>query len=351
MKAAVYHAPNDIRVEQVPIPKIQPDQALLRVHSACICGTDLRILHGSHSKYPPGTIRIPGHEVAGDLVEVGTAVTGVPVGLRVLVAPNTGCGHCNLCISGNNNLCKEYDGLGLTIDGAFAEYMLVPSAYIRQGNLIPVVENMDSAEAALIEPFACVLRGQETLHIHPGDVVLVIGAGPIGLMHAMLARYRGASQVIISELIPERARQAAQMNVGRVVNPPNDNLANIIAEYSRGQGADVVIVAAPSPKAQEEALELAAIQGRISYFGGLPKEKPSITFNSNLVHYKELIVTGTTACSSYDCWKAARIINSGSISLAGIIGARYTLDRINEAFKAAENREALKICVDIASSA
>ena len=89
MKAAVYHAPNDIRIEQVPIPQIQPDEALLRVHSACICGTDLRILHGSHSKYPPGTTRIPGHEVVGELVEVGTEVTSLQTGLRVLVAPNT----------------------------------------------------------------------------------------------------------------------------------------------------------------------------------------------------------------------------------------------------------------------
>ena len=207
MLAAVYHGPEDLRVEAHPVPEITADEILLKVLGTGICGTDIRILHGVHRKYNPGTVRIPGHEVVGDIVKVGEDVAGFEVDQRVFMAPNMGCGHCRQCISGNNNLCANYNALGITFDGSFAEYMRVPSAAILQGNLIPIREDVDPAAAALIEPFACVLRGQGAVHIQPGESVLVIGAGPIGSMHVMLAQMRGAGRVIVSELIPERAAQ------------------------------------------------------------------------------------------------------------------------------------------------
>ena len=138
MLAAVYHGPDDLRLEQVPLPAIGPGEALLRVTSACICGTDLRILHGGHRKYPAGTVRIPGHEVVGEIARVGSEVVGLTVGQRVFVAPNMGCGHCRQCVSGNNNLCADYQAVGITLDGGFAEYMRIPAAAIAQGNLMPI---------------------------------------------------------------------------------------------------------------------------------------------------------------------------------------------------------------------
>ncbi len=128
MLAAVYHGPGDLRVEEVPTPAVGPGEALFRVASASICGTDLRILHGDHRKYPAGTVRIPGHEVVGTIAGLGAGVTGYQAGQTVFVAPNMGCGHCRQCISGNNNLCAEYDALGVTLNGGFAEYMLIPAA-------------------------------------------------------------------------------------------------------------------------------------------------------------------------------------------------------------------------------
>lgn len=346
MLAAVYHGPEDLRVEGCPIPTIGPGEALLRVVSTGICGTDLRILHGTHRKYTPGTVRIPGHEVVGDVVQVGDAVRGLEVGERVFVAPNMGCGHCRQCISGNNNLCANYDAIGITLDGSFAEYMRVPAAAILQGNLIPISKDVNPAAAALIEPFACVLRGQDALHVQPGEVVLVIGAGPIGSMHALLAHLRGASRVIVSELNPKRVAQATNLGANRVINPTKEDLVAAVAEETSGAGADIVIVAAPAPKAQESALELAAIKGRINFFGGLPKDRPSINFNSNLVHYKELIVTGTTACSTDDCHRAAAITSSGRIDLSKVVGARFALTDVLDAFKAAEQGDSLKVIVE-----
>ena len=346
MLAAVYYGPNDLRIEERPVPEIGPGEALLKVLSTGICGTDLRIWHGSHRKYSPGTIRIPGHEVVGDIVNLGTEVSGIETGQRVFIAPNMGCGHCPQCISGNNNLCANYSAPGITIDGSFAEYMHIPSAAILQGNLIPISKEIDPAAAALIEPFACVLRGQEALHIQPGESVLVVGAGPIGMMHVMLAQLRGSGVVIVSELIPERAAQAREFGADLVVNPNEQDLAAVIDELTNGVGVDVVIVAAPAPRAQEMAVELAAIGGRINLFGGLPKDHPTIQLDSNLVHYKELVITGTTACSTQDCHRAAVIVNSGRIDLSRLIGVRFPLGEAIQALSVAESGMALKVVLE-----
>jgi L-iditol 2-dehydrogenase len=345
MFALRYHGPDELRVEEVPIPQIGPDEILLRVSAASICGTDLRIWHGGHRKYPAGTVRIPGHEVTGEIAEVGKNIQNLNVGQQVFVAPNMGCGHCRQCISGNNNRCADYAALGVTLDGAFAEFMRVPAAAVLQGNVMPVAEGIGVDLAALIEPLACVLRGQRALAIQPGDVVLVMGAGPIGIMHMLLARLSGAGKVLVSELGEERALQAKRLGAERVIQPEKEDIRAVIETESDGQGADVVIVAAPSHQGQESALNLAAIGGRINFFGGLPKDRPTINFDSNLVHYKELLVTATTACSTNDCRQAAAIVNSGRIDLAPLISARYILKDALEAFQAAEDRHSLKVVV------
>jgi L-iditol 2-dehydrogenase len=346
MLAAVYYGPNDLRLEQAEMPAIAPDEVLLKVQAAGICGTDLRILHGAHRKFPAGTVRIPGHEVVGTIAQVGDGLSGYTVGQRVFVAPNMGCGHCRQCISGNNNVCADYQAIGITLDGAFAEYMRVPAAAVRQGCLMPIADHVDSAIATLIEPFACVLRGQRPLAVKPGETVLVIGAGPIGIMHLKLALLSGAGKVLVSEMAPERQEQAKQAGADRVIQPGVEDLAAVIAEETRGQGADVIVVAAPAHAAQEQALQLAAIGGRINFFGGLPKDRPTIHFDSNLVHYKELIVTATTACSTQDCWQAAEIINSGKIDLRAVVSQRFPLAETLAGFAAAEDRRSLKVVIE-----
>ena len=346
MLAAVYHGPNDLRVENVPIPTIGKGQLLVKVLSASICGTDLRIFHGNHRKYGPGTIRIPGHEVVGTIAEVGAEVKDYSIGQCVFCAPNTGCGHCLQCITGNNNLCANYDAIGVTSDGGFAEYVRIPANSVQQGNVIPVSESVDTAVAALMEPFACVLRGQNALHMQPGEVVLIMGAGPIGVMHTKLAKARGAGRVIVSEPIPDRAVQARRMGADRVVDPASEDLKSVLHEESQGRGADVIIVAAPVHAAQESALDLAAIGGRINFFGGLPKDRPTINFDSNLVHYKELVITATTACSTADCWQATQIVNSGLVDLSDVVSQRFPLKDALAAFAAAEDRRSLKIVLE-----
>ncbi|SRR5581483_10271490 len=279
MLAAVYHGPNDLRVEQYPIPQIGPDEALLRVESSTICGTDLRILSGGHRQYPEGTVRIPGHEVVGEIVAVGESVVGVEVGQRVFVAPNMSVGFSREAVRGDNNLSKHFAALGITLDGSFAEYMRIPAAAILQGNLIAIPPDMDAATAALIEPFACVLRGQKPLNIQVGEVVVIMGAGPIGVMHVMLARLHGAGHVIVSEPVVERREQVLRFGADLAVPP--EALAETVEKVSHGEGADVIVVATPIHAAQETSLHIAAIGGRINFFGGLPKDQPTINFDSN----------------------------------------------------------------------
>ncbi len=346
MLAAVYHGPNDLRVEDVPVPKIGNGELLVKVLSASICGTDLRILHGNHRMYPAGTVRIPGHEVVGTIADAAAGAGNYSAGQRVFCAPNTGCGHCLQCITGNNNLCANYDAIGVTSDGGFAEFVRIPANSVQQGNVIPVSESVDPAVAALMEPFACVVRGQNALHIRPGETVLVMGAGPIGVMHVKLAKARGAGRVIVSEPIPDRAAQARRMGADRVVDPVSEDLRSALDEESHGRGADVIIVAAPAHAAQESALGLAAISGRINFFGGLPKDRPMVNIDSNLIHYKELVITATTACSTADCWQAAQIVNSGLVDLSDLVSRRFPLREALAAFAAAEDRKSLKVVLE-----
>jgi len=344
--AAVYHGPNDIRLEQVPEPSVGPGDLLVKVSAAGICGTDLRIVRGDHRKLPVGATRIPGHEVVGTIEKVGAEVKALAVGQVVFIAPNIGCGHCRQCVLGSTNLCENLEAVGITLDGGFAEFMRVPAAAVLQGNVMPLNQDVDPAAAAMIEPFACVLRGQDAIQIHPGEVILVMGAGPIGVMHVKLARLRGAGRILVSEPVQRRAAQVSRMGADRVVNPAEEDLAAIVVEETRGQGADVVIVAAPVHAAQESALHLAGVGGRILFFGGLPKDRPKIAFDSNLVHYKELVVTGTTACSTGDCLRATGIVNSGRMDLSDVVSHRFPLAAAADAFAAAESRDSLKVILE-----
>ena len=343
MLAARWYGPKDLRVEQAPLPAIGPDEVLIKVLAANICGTDLRIYHGGHRHYPPGSVRIPGHEVTGTIAAMGERVQGFALGQRVFVAPNMGHGSSRATVSGNNNMDPDFQAIGINLDGAFAQYMRVPALALQQGNLMPMDEAVDPSVAALIEPLACVLRGQNAVNVHSGDVVEVMGAGPIGILHMKLAAVRGAARVIVSEPSAPRRAQALELGADLVVDPVNENLDAVVRAASGGRGADVVIVAAPSKVAQEAALEIAAIGGRINLFGGLSKEDPFIHFNSNTVHYKELVVTGTTACSTYDCLRAADLVNAGKLQLEALVTARFPLSEANAAFAAAADGSNLRV--------
>ncbi len=342
MRAAVYHGPGDLRIEDRDKPRIGADEALLRVSHCGICGTDHRIVAGKHRLLPAGTLRIPGHEIVGEIVEVGANVQNpLPTG-PVMVAPNTGCGRCRECLSGNGNRCTESRAIGITDDGGFAEFLKIPAGAITQGNVIPLGPHTDPLAAALIEPLACVLRGQEHLDIEPADTVLVVGAGPIGILHVMLARLKRAASITIADRWPERLALAGRLGADRILNVRGQNLAKAAQSEVGARGFDVIIVAAPSLEADVTALDLAAPGGRINWFAGLPKTESIAAIDTNIVHYKELRVTGTTACSTSDCQRAADIVSSGRIDVMPLVTRTRPISEAPDEFVTAKDHTSLK---------
>jgi len=346
MRAALFYGIGDIRYEEVPQPRPGAGEALLRVGAAGICGTDLRIFANGHHRIPPGTRRILGHELAGEIVEVGSGVSGLRPGMRVGIAPNMGCGTCAQCVSGWTNLCRDYAAFGISLDGGFAESMLITADAIRQGNVSPIPDSTPYPAAALAEPLSCCFNGQEAVGLGRDDVVLIVGAGPIGLMHLLLARFSGARTVIVSEVSDVRLKQAAEHGADVTVNPEREDLKAAVMEASGGQGASVVIVAASARRAQEQALDLAARQGRINFFGGLPKDRPWIQIDSNLIHYKQLVVTGTTGSNVRQYRSALNLIAQGRLSVESLVSARLPFDQLYEGIQRSQSGQELRIVVE-----
>jgi L-iditol 2-dehydrogenase len=242
------------------------------------------------------------------------------------------------------NLCVEPEAVGISIDGGLADQLLLPANLVAQGNVLPVPETADLRAVALAEPLACVLRGSEACDIKAGDLVVIVGAGPIGLMHLLVAKLAEPSAVVVSQRSEERRRLALAYGADEAVGP--DDLAAAVMDVSGGRGADVVIVAAPAAEAQRQALEIAAPAARINFFGGLPRDRSVVELDTNLIHYKELVVTGTTANTTEDCQRALELVLGGSIDTAALISRSYRLAEADEALAAAGSGEALKVVIE-----
>jgi L-iditol 2-dehydrogenase len=345
VKVLAYRGAGQLRLEERPEPHAGEGQVVLRVDACSICGTDLRIASGHHRAYADASGRVPGHEIAGTVVEGGEGAP-VAVGAKVFVAPNYGCGHCRACRRNLVNLCDNFRALGITEDGAFAEYLLVNREVVSQGNLMVVPEAADAGAVALAEPLACALRGSEACHIGEGDVVLVYGAGPIGLLHVRLAELAGAAAVVVCEPNAERRQRSLEWGATSAHGTDQDELrAALEAAGGRG-GADAVVVAAPVPEAQRQALELSANSGHVNFFAGLPRGGPGVQLDTNLVHYKELVVTGTTASTNSSCRAALELIVDGRVDVALLIDKRLGLASAQEAFDLAGSGRALKVVIE-----
>ncbi len=344
MLALVYREPNDLRLETRDIPDPGPREVVLAVQACGICGTDLKIARGEHRAYPAGTVRVPGHEIAGEVAAVGAGVERLREGDRVFVAPNLGCGGCLACRAGRVNLCQRPQAFGITLDGGFADYLRVPAAAVDQGLLLPVPAETDPAAISLAEPLASVIRGARATSTGEGDTVLIFGAGPIGILHLLVAKARGVERVIVCEPSAPRREQAAAFGATAAIGP--DDVERAVSDLTEGRGADVIVTAVALAAVQEQALALAAVGGRVNYFGGLPTGRSEIRIDSNLIHYRELIVTGTTANTTADCREALELVLSGALDGRALISARYPLAQAADAFAHAASGEALKVVIE-----
>ena len=346
MNAAVYYGIKDIRVEEVPIPHINDREVLVKCKAAAICGTDLRIYNYGHSKIPVGVKVILGHELAGDVVEVGSRVNGIKEGARVFIAPNIGCGKCYLCLQGYYHLCNDYVAIGLPLDGGFAEYVKIPERAVEQGAILEIPQNLSYEEAAISEPMACVYNGFKRCPTEPGDIVLIFGAGPIGIMHIMMSKLAGASKVIVSETSDERLKKAGELGADILINSQTQDIEGIVTEETGGKGVNLVITACPVAEVQRLALRLASLHGKINFFGGLPNGKDEVNLNTNLIHYKELMVTGSHGSDTYHCRMALDLQASGKINLKPLISNKFSLRQAQQAFETALTGRGLKTIIN-----
>ncbi len=342
MKAGVLAGPNVLSFDTVPDPVLAPGDLLIRVKAATVCGTDIRIFRGRKTmgvRYPS----VLGHEFAGEVVEAGSG-SRFRAGQAVCVCPAISCGHCPHCLRGYENLCQNLTAIGYEIDGAFAEYIRIPAAGVERGNVFAMPEGLGFDRAALAEPLACVINGQERVGVERGDTVVVLGSGPIGILHVKLARQSGAHKVIVSE--PNGARCAAALAAGadRAVDPTAEDLPAVVQEETAGLGADVVIAAIGVPALANDALGLARHRGRVSLFAGFSAGEKAM-LDVNAIHYNELYVTGAFGLSRLQFEKALKLIAGGRFEVDSMLTHRFSLADIGEALATAEQGSAIKVAI------
>jgi L-iditol 2-dehydrogenase len=346
MKVLRFYAPGDVRVEEAPKPSITADEVLIRVRNCSTCGTDVKIFHNGHQNITPP--RVMGHEVAGEVAEVGANVSGWAVGDRVQVIAAVPCGECYECRKGWMAVCENQTSIGYQYDGGFAEYMVVPQAVLKVDGLNRIPDGVGFDEASAAEPFACAINAQELLGIEPGDTVVVFGAGPIGCIHTRIARgVHKAGKVFLVDVNAERlAMSAAAVQPDEVIDASTVDVVAEVMRLTGGRGADVVITATAANITQEQAIAMAARNGRISFFGGLPKTNPTITCDSNLVHYRQLHIHGANGSAPVHNKRALEYIASGVVPVKDLITVHLPLERALEAFDIVAKGQAIKVTVE-----
>ena len=343
MLAASLRSAGTLTLEKRPIPALGPQDALLAVEATTLCGTDLRIATGQKTNgVTPGVVL--GHEIAARVWRIGDELTaGVDVpapGTQVGLAPEIACGHCDACVSGRSNVCARMRLFGTGVDGGLADFILVPQEAL--GCITPVAREITPPLLALAEPLSCCLRATRRLPIGPDSRVLVLGTGPIGLIHCALAVRAGARVMACGRAA--RLEPARTMGAETTTTSQGDDLAANVQEWTNGVGADVVIIAVGDPGLVPVAIQCARIGGHISFFAGFPAGAMA-QVDPNLVHYRELTLSGSANATLDDYASAVEMLSTGSIDLSQLLTHEFALSDVSSALDAVRTRAGLKIAV------
>jgi len=343
MKAAVLEKPGHLSVRELPDPTCPPGGVVVRVLASQLCSTDVHMWQRGHPalRCP----RILGHEIGGVVAEVAKDVEGVKIGDKVQVYPGISCGTCRFCRQGRENLCASIKILGFSVDGGFGQYLALPKKAIKNGCLNPVTHPLSAAEAAMAEPLACCLNGLEKVVLKEGETVLILGAGPIGCLFAMAAKYHGSGRVIVMEKDSGRISQARQGLEVDVLDAKTVEVVEAVMELTEGQGADAVVTCFREAALEYPLLDLAAQGGRVLMFSGLSADKRVVPTDLNLVHYRELALMGSYGCTSVQCQRALGFMADG-LDVSWLISQRVTLQDLEESFSDIAAKNVMKICVE-----
>lgn len=341
MRAFHVTAPGALELRDIEEPHPGPGEVVLAVRAALTCGTDLKLLRRGHPKMPFPT-RV-GHEFAGVVVEAGE---GAPfaVGEAVMSAPSAPCGRCALCLRGSENLCDE--AMASLVLGGFADRILLPERVARV-NAFRKPEGLPFEHAAFLEPLACVVHGQEAIGLRAGETVVIIGAGPIGLLHLMLARAKGARRIVM--VARREARLTASRELGADVvldeqaHGPHELLL-AVRDATDGLGADVVIECAATPEAWEHAVGLARRGGRVLWFGGC-KPGTTVSLDTRRVHYDEITAMGVFHFRPAAVAESHRLLATRALDVAPLVTESLPLERLPEAFERIGRGEGVKFAL------
>lgn len=332
MQAAVLHGREDVRIEEVPIPKAATGELIVRVGAALTCGTDLKVFRrGYHARMivPPALF---GHEMAGTVVEAGDGVEDFAAGDRVVALNSAPCGKCYFCQRNQENLCDDL----LFNNGAYAEFIRVPARIVAQ-NTLKVPEHVPLEHAALTEPLACAVHGFEDSNPHPGDTVAIIGGGPLGLMILHVAALAGC-EVIALVRHDGQVEAARQLGAAHVVQTQSIRQAiQQTRALTNGRGVDIAIEAVGVPEAWQEAVELVRKGGTVNFFGGCARGT-HVTLDTNRLHYSDITLRATFHHTPAICRRALELIASGRFQAGAFITGHAHLYELNRVFEKLMNR-------------
>lgn len=352
MRAVRLYGIGDVRVEDLEDPRPDRGEALVRIQACGVCPSDVRGYVGTHYGSGPALPRILGHEWTGIVAALGPpleeasggpsvqvdARAGVPplqVGDRVVADWRYICGRCYQCRRGVFNYCENLRRL---VRGGFAQYGVSPVSQLRR-----IPHNLSFEQASFTEPLACVLNGHTSTRIDVGDDVVIIGSGPIGLLHVQLALRRGA-RVIVSDPIAARLEIARQFGAHEVIDASTCDPVKRVAELTEGRGADGVIVAVGAAEPIRQALQMAAINGRVNFFAG-SYPAAELPFDPNLAHYRQLVITGSHDFTPHQFSVALKLLQHGIVRVEPLISHRFRLEDTRDAFETTSNRRGLKVVV------
>jgi L-iditol 2-dehydrogenase len=338
MKAVVYLGPGRLSYQEVERPQIGPGELLVKTRAALTCGTDVKTFRrGHHLMQPP---MLFGHEFSGDVAEVGEGVTGFTEGMRVVAANSAPCQACYFCQHGQHNLCESI----LFNWGAFAEYVRVPARIVNT-NLYEIPPGLRYEEAALLEPLACVVLGNEAANISPGDTVVIAGGGgPIGLLHLQLSRHAGAEQTVVIDLNDSRLRLAESLGATHTINPVRSDPVEAIKGLTDGRGADVVIETAGVPEVWQLSLQLVRKGGTAVMFGGCPAGS-QVSVDTDRVHYDELTIKGVFHHTPRTVARALQLLSERVVKADALITGWVPLKDTQTALEKVISGEAIKMAI------
>ena len=320
MKAAVFYGKEDLRIEEVPMPKLTPDGVLIKVHACGVCGTDMHIFDGDEGAAPSPAGTVLGHEFAGEVIAVGETVKNIAVGDRVCVDPNKLCGECDYCSGGIGHFCESMIGTGTTVNGGFAEYCCVLASQVYKFS-----DKITCAEGAMTEPVACCLHGIDLCDISAGDTVAVIGGGMIGLLMLQLARLKGAATLIMIEPIEEKRALAKSLGADIVIDPFHEDAASVLA----AQGIDriaTVIECVGRTSTIEQDIALAGRNSTVMMFG-LTAPQDTVSIKPFEIFKKEIVLKASFI-NPYTQKRALALIESGKIDVSSMVYSTVSVDEL-----------------------